>query len=158
VSRSYVVEQEVPEGMQRPSCSIQDKVGNPLAADYSWSFTTTDDITAPWVTEYSPTGWGDVSRDTYVTVKFSKNVDKNAVTLDTFMLATGTSEPMLDTRIKLGTTVTPTGQTATLDPYGTSDSRLVQCARSTAKVTSGVTDKAGNPGAETVWTFKTRGS
>ena len=51
------------------------------------------------------------------------------------------------TRIASQTTVSyePTTQTATLDPYGSTTSRLAKCQRYTAKLTSRVKHKAGNP-------------
>ena len=72
------------------------------------------------------------------------------VKVDTFMLGKGklsTSQLTSATRIASQTTVSyePTTQTATLDPYGSTTSRLAKCQRYTAKLTNRVKHKAGNP-------------
>jgi Bacterial Ig-like domain len=82
------------------------------------------------------------------------------VKVDTFMLGKGklsASQLTSATRIGSETTVSyePTTQTATLDPYGSTTSRLAKCQRYTAKLTSRVKDKAGNPAIEKIWQFKT---
>jgi hypothetical protein len=61
------------------------------------------------------------------------------------------------TRIASETTVSyePTTQTATLDPYGSTTSRLAKCQRYTAKLTSRVKDKAGNSAIEKICQFRT---
>ena len=137
---------------------VKDKVGNPLA-DKVWSFTTTNDATPPSVIQNSPTGWENVPKTTNVTVKFSEDIDRATLTRDTFMLIRGGYEPTPATKITSGTTVRydAATRTATLDPYGTSDTKLETCSRYTAKLTSGVTDTVGNPAVEKVWTFKTWG-
>ena len=58
-----------------------------------------------------------------------------------------TSQLTSATRIASQTTVSyePTTQTATLDPYGSTTSRLAKCQRYTAKLTNRVKHKAGNP-------------
>lgn len=118
--------------------------------------TTTGDTTAPSVTGNSPTGES-VSRLTNVTATFSEDVD--GVTVDTFMLTQGTTAPSSTTKITSGTSVSydQATKTAKLDPYGSADSSLKRCTWYTAKVTSGVKDKAGNPAVEKVWSFKTKG-
>ena len=61
------------------------------------------------------------------------------------------------TRIASQTTVSyePTTQTATLDPYGSTTTTLEKCQWYTAKLTSKVKDKAGNPAIQKLWQFKT---
>ena len=82
------------------------------------------------------------------------------VKVDTFMLGKGklsASQLTSATRIASQATVSyePATQTATLDPYGSTTSRLAKCQWYTAKLTSRVKDKAGNPAIQKVWQFKT---
>jgi len=72
------------------------------------------------------------------------------VKVDTFMLGKGklsASQLTSATRIASETTVSyePKTQTATLDPYGSTTSRLAKCQWYTAKLTSRVKDEAANP-------------
>jgi hypothetical protein len=82
------------------------------------------------------------------------------VKVDTFLLGKGklsASQLTSATRIASETTVSyePTTQTATLDPYGSTTSRLAKCQRYTAKLTSRVKDKAGNSAIEKICQFRT---
>jgi hypothetical protein len=138
---------------------VTDKVGNSLADNKVWSFTTTDDTTPPTVESVSPlVDARDVLRDTNVVAKFlDEDIVEATVTRDTFMLAPGPDAPTPTTRITAAVSYDPTTRTAKLNPYGSSTSVLERCKRYTAKVTSGITDEVGNPAVEKVWTFKTRG-
>jgi hypothetical protein len=144
----------------------EDLAGNHLDQDpntsgnqpKTWSFTT-----AAGVSIISPSnGATGVLRTTMVTAQFSEDVDGATVKTDTFMLGKGqlSSSQLTDaTRIRSGTAVSyvPTTKTAKLDPYGSKTTRLARCQWYTAKVTSGIKDKAGNPAVGKLWSFKTKG-
>jgi hypothetical protein len=153
----------------------EDLAGNQLDQDpntsgnqpKTWSFTTAaaapppPDTSPPTVQPISPSdGATGVLRTTMVTAQFSEDVD--GVTEETFMLGKGklsSSQLTSATKIASGTTVSydPATKTATLDPYGSSAAKLAKCRWYTAKVTSGIKDKADNPAVEKLWSFKTRG-
>jgi len=150
----------------------EDLAGNQLDQDpnssgnqpRTWSLTTAapppPDTTSPTVQIISPShGARGVVRTTMVTAQFSEDVD--GVMVDTFMLGKGklsSSQLTSATKIASGTNVSyePATKTATLDPYGSSAAKLATCQWYTAKVTSGIEDKAGNPAVERMWSFKTR--
>jgi hypothetical protein len=143
----------------------EDLVGNQLDQDpitsgnqpKTWSFKT-----AAGVSNVTPSEQArNVPLDTPVTAKFSEDV--TGVTVDTFMLGKGvldSSQLPGATSIGSGTTVSyqPSTMTATLDPYGSKKTTLERCQWYTAKVTSSVKDKAGNPVVEKLWYFQTAGN
>ncbi|MFH1154851.1 MAG: Ig-like domain-containing protein, partial [Pseudomonadota bacterium] len=134
----------------------QDVAGNPLASDYTWSFTTEassppptppppEDTTPPLITSVVPDdGAADVPRDVIVKVFFSEKVLTNSVNGTSFFLSSenGGVEAIL----------TRYGASAELSPltpldYGTAY---------TATVTTAVEDMSGNHLKDLrTWTFTT---
>jgi subtilisin family serine protease len=132
---------------------VKDKAGNALAADKTWSFTTTSpattspDTTAPSVTGSSPTGTKAVPVTTSVNATFSEDV--RSVNDQTFNLV------MDGTTTSVGAAVSydAASKTATLKPTA----KLISKKKYTATVTTGVTDLAGNALANDYsWSFTTR--
>ncbi len=130
--------------------AVTDLSGNPLAADYSWGFTTetSDDVTAPTVLSKSPahlaTG---VSVSGNITANFSETMALLTITTTTFTLTQGVT-PVLGA-------VSYNGTTATFDP----NANLAFNTVYTATLTVGATDLAGNPlAAPVVWAFTTAAS
>jgi Bacterial Ig-like domain len=148
------------DGLHTFQVRATDVAGNVDATPDSYSWTV--DTKPPETTITPSSGATGVPRTTMVTAQFSEDVDGATVTTNTFMLGKGqlSSSQLTDaTRIRSGTTVSyePSNKTATLDPYGSNTTTLARCQWYTAKVTSGVKDKAGNSALERMWTFKTRG-
>ncbi len=125
----------------------EDLAGNPLAANYVWTFTTgaAPDTIPPTVVSTIPlnnaTG---VPKDQNVSATFSETMDALTITGTTFTLKQGvTSVPG---------TVSYAGVTATFNPT----SFLGYSTVYTATITTGAEDLAGNPiAANYVWTFTT---
>jgi probable HAF family extracellular repeat protein len=149
----------ISEGAHTYFAKATDVASNTSSA--SDSITVTVDRTAPTVSKVHPaSGATTVARNTSVTARFSEDVDGTTLKVDTFMLGKGklsASQLTSATRIASQTTVSyePTTQTATLDPYGSTTTTLVKCQWYTAKLTSKVKDKAGNPAIQKLWQFKT---
>jgi probable HAF family extracellular repeat protein len=147
------------EGAHTYTAKATDAAGNTSSA--TDSITVTVDTTAPTVSkEYPASSATGVGRNTGVTAQFSEDVDGTTLKVDTFMLGKGKlsgSQLTSATRIASQTSVSyePTAQTATLDPYGSTTSTLAKCQWYTAKLTSKVKDKAGNPAIQKRWQFKT---
>ena len=121
-----------------------DEAGNPLAADYSWSFTTAvPDTTPPTVTSTSPTNSETgVAIDGGLTVTFSEDMDITTITGDTFLLQDSGANPIVGV-ISNGNIFTPYANLALNETY-------------TATITTGATDLAGNPLAQPyIWSFIT---
>jgi hypothetical protein len=128
------------------STAVTDAAGNALAAEYSWSFTTTGDSTPPTVSSTSPaadaTG---VLVDAAVTATFSEAMDASTITTGSFTIA-GVSGSV---SYNAGT------YTATFTP----DADLEYETTYTASLSTAITDAAGNPLASTYsWSFTTRTS
>ncbi|MEP7125131.1 MAG: ice-binding family protein, partial [Byssovorax sp.] len=127
--------------------AVKDLSGNALAADYIWTFTTTDviDVTPPLVTFTDPAnGAKGVSVDTAVQVAFNEPMDCATLNAATFTLTNG--------GLPIPGLVTCTGPTATLTPQ----SPLSGNPTYTATVTTGARDLAGNALAmDHVWSFQT---
>ncbi|MEZ0227206.1 MAG: Ig-like domain-containing protein, partial [Planctomycetota bacterium] len=131
---------------------VKDLAGTPLAADYSWFFTTggTRDTTAPTVlvtapldaaSNYPPNG--------KVTATFSEAMDPATLQQGTFTLAQGT------TSVPGTVSYSDVGTTATFAP----STALTGNTTYTATVTTGARDLAANSLATTsVWTFTTSAS
>ncbi|MDP8993230.1 MAG: putative baseplate assembly protein [Actinomycetota bacterium] len=131
------------------STAATDLAGNPLAAPYSWSFTTAD-LAAPTVEEVSPPeDESSVAVSTEVAVRFRESMDGNTVNADTFQLF-DQAGALVDAEVEYDE---PTGE-----PYRARlvPSRpLMASARYTAMVTSGIKDLQGNQLAARVWSFTT---
>ena len=95
-----------------------------------------------------------VGRGKNVKATFSEDVNPATVTTSTLELQiSGTTTP-IDAKVSYDSA----SRTAMLDPYGGSATLLKSCKWYTARVTTGIKDKAGNPLAEDkVWSFKTSG-
>ena len=110
------------------------------------TFTESDtDAVAPRVTSTTPSaGATGVSRSIDPTATFSERMDPATITESTFKLfkinADGTTTRITNAPVSL----TSDGLRATLDPFGTSTTRLAQNTRYKAVVTTAVKDLAGN--------------
>ncbi len=124
-----------------------DLAGNPLAADYEWTFTTAGilDTTAPTVISTLPDDLDTfVLLDATVSATFSEAMDPLTVTDVSFTL--------FDGLVQVDGTVLYAGTTATFTP----DVDLDPATLYTATITTTATDLAGNPlAADYVWTFTT---
>jgi hypothetical protein len=127
---------------------VMDLAGNPMSADYSWTFTTGEapDTTPPTVMAVSPgnsaTG---VAVTTTVTATFSEAMDASSINTTTFLLDSVGNTPVSGA-------VTYSGTTATFTP----SANLAYSTTYTATITTGVMDLAGNPmSADYSWTFTT---
>ncbi|MCW3073132.1 MAG: hypothetical protein JWP69_201 [Flaviaesturariibacter sp.] len=128
----------------------KDTVGNALAADYVWSFTTAVaiDNTAPTVVSTDPinnaTG---VPVNKIITATFSEAMNPGTINTNTFLLKQGA--------ISIPGTVTYAGTTASFTP----SSNLSANTTYNATITTGSQDLAGNALANNyVWSFTTAGS
>ncbi len=126
----------------------RDLAGNPLAANYVWSWTTGAalDTTAPTVTATTPlnnaTG---VAINIQPTATFSEEMDASSINTATYKLAGPGATPVAGT-------VTYVGVTATFRP----SNPLASDTLYTSTVTVGSVDLAGNPlAANYVWTWRT---
>ncbi|MBD2210844.1 Ig-like domain-containing protein [Nostoc linckia FACHB-104] len=130
---------------------VKDIAGNTLAADYTWSFTTVADTTAPTVTSSTPSNnaFG-VSIFTSITVTFSEPINSTTINSTNFELRNSLNIPVLAT-----VTYNQTNRTATLKPI----LPLLSLSTYTATVkggTTGVKDLAGNALASNyTWKFTT---
>jgi hypothetical protein len=134
------------------STGAKDLAGTPMAAPYTWTFTTgsTLDAVAPTVTSTDP---ADLATNVAVTkhpaATFSEPMDPTTITASTFTLKQGT------TSIPGTVSYAAAGTTATFVPT----SPLTVNTVYTATITAGVTDTAGNHMAsDHVWSFTTSSS
>ncbi|OGW38267.1 MAG: hypothetical protein A2Y97_04595 [Nitrospirae bacterium RBG_13_39_12] len=125
---------------------VKDLAGNPMSANYSWTFTTgsAPDETPPTVTAVSPgisaTG---VAVTSTLTATFSEAMDASTINATTFLLDSVGNTPVSGT-------VNYSGMTATFTPSG----NLAYSTTYEATVTTGVRDLAGNPmSADYIWKF-----
>ena len=125
----------------------KDMVGNTLATDYSWTFTTLPlgDIIKPTVLSTDPSnGATGVSLNKVITATFSGNMDPSSISNTSFL-------------VKNGSTVIPgsvsyTGVVATFVPT----SSLAENTLYTGTITTAAKDVAGNTIASNyIWTFTT---
>jgi hypothetical protein len=133
------------------SAGVKDSVGNSMAADKVWSFTTTPpppptDTTSPRVLSTVPkaaaTG---VAPSSSLTATFSEKMDPASITTSTFKLfrvnADGTQTQITNVTLSKSTD----GLKATLNPFGTSTTtHLARGTKYKGVITTGARDVAGN--------------
>jgi hypothetical protein len=124
-----------------------DLAGNPMAADYEWTFDTyvASDVTAPYVISTDPTNFeAGVAVNKTLSVTFSEDMDPLSITSTSFTLQRGMM-PVIGM-------ITCVGTDATFTP-------LMHLATNTiylATITTQATDLAGNPLAMNYsWSFTT---
>jgi len=118
----------------------EDLAGNPLAAAYTWDFTTAEpDTTAPTVTDNTPTGT-DVSVTTVITVTFNESMNTTSVE-DAFSIGPSVAG-----------TLSWSGDTMTFIPTAA----LAYSTMHEVTIGTGAEDLAGNPlAAAYIWDFTT---
>jgi hypothetical protein len=125
----------------------RDPVGNALAADHVWTFTTSalPDVVSPTVTFTDPADQATgVAVGTKVQAAFNETMDCATLTAATFTLAQGA--------VPVPGVVTCTGPTATFTPAAP----LTGSPTFTATITTGARDLSGNALlADHVWSFET---
>ena len=129
---------------------IKDLAGNALAADYSWSFTTTPpDTTPPTVTAVTPvSGATNVSLGTSVSATFSEAILPASVTGTSFVLLDGGGNAV-------AATVSASGSTATLRPSASLQPTTVYTATLLSGA-NGIKDTSGNAlASDFTWSFTT---
>lgn len=129
--------------------SVTDLAGNPMGANYSWSFTTGlgPDSVAPSVVLTNPEGgMGGIPINTAaISLAFSEPMDGATITGATFTVELA-GAPIPGSVLFSGNTAAVFAPSAALQPL----------ASYTAKIASGVKDLAGNAlGAPFTWTFTT---
>jgi hypothetical protein len=133
---------------------VKDAAGNPMVADFVWSFTTGPDVIPPTVTAVSPlNGAIGVAPTTTVTATFSEAVATASVSATTVLLA-GPGGAAVPAAVSYSAAT----RTATLTP----SAALANLTTYTATVkggAAGVKDLAGNAlSSDVVWTFTTAGA
>jgi len=128
----------------------KDLAGNPLANDYTWSFTTGAAVvvTPPTVISTDPfNAETNVALNQKVSATFSKTMDASTINASTFTLKQGTTS--------VTGFVSYSGTTALLTPA----SDLAPNTVYTATITTGAKDLAGNPLVNNyIWNFTTGSS
>jgi PKD repeat protein len=124
---------------------VKDAAGNPLDADYIWTFTTgmVPDLKAPTVdSTYPLNAAAGVYIITNIAATFSESMDPTTINTSTFNLTYDTAD--IDGQL----TYEDSSKTAFFYP----DSDLELLTNYTARITTGVKDVAGNP-LDTDYTF-----
>ncbi|MBN1496668.1 MAG: Ig-like domain-containing protein [Spirochaetes bacterium] len=122
---------------------VTDEEGKPLAADYSWSFTTHP---APTVVSVSPVnGAVDVAGGINITATFSEAMAEATITESSFIVRDGANPA-------IASSVTYSGTTATFNP----STDLTRGRLYTVTITTDVTSATGSPlASDYSWTFST---
>jgi Bacterial Ig-like domain len=124
-------------------------VTHDLFKDLAFQTYVTPDTTAPKVDVVNPPedpaqGTEGVARNTNVTATFSEKMDPDTLSTSTFKLfkvnKNGTTSRITPAPVNLS----EDGLTATLNPFGSSDTRLNKSTKYKAVVTTGAKDLAGN--------------
>lgn len=122
---------------------------NPLAEDYSWSFTTeaVPDSIPPVVTLTNPSqGEADVPVTSTISVTFSESIDPVTITSSSFFISDGRDN------VSGAMILTDDGKTVIFDP----SADLAAGTAYTVTLTTGIKDLAGNALAEdNIWSFTT---
>jgi Bacterial Ig-like domain len=129
------------------SGSVKDLAGNPMGADFSFSFTTRD-TTAPFVVSTSPADLAtNVATNAVISAIFSKAMDATTINTTTFTLkVTASGTPVT------GTVAYSVGNPATFTP----SAALASGVTYTATITTGAKDLSGNAlVSNKFWTFIT---
>ncbi len=125
--------------------SAKDTAGNPLAANFSWSFTTgaAPDTTPPTVTSTTPaTGTNLGGASAPISVSFSEPILPSSVNTATFIVNNGSSN--------ISGTLSCSAATATFTPSVS----LAYNTQYTVTITTGIKDLADNPLATPyTWNF-----
>lgn len=124
---------------------ITDLVGNSIATDFVWQFTTEidPDMTPPMLSRTEPEdGSGCAAPDTVVKAFFNERMLPSSITANTFTLED-------QSRIAVGATVVTIDDVATLTP----DAPLTVESTYTARLDDTVADDAGNLLGATSWSF-----
>lgn len=124
--------------------AVKDLAGNPMAAAYSWTFTTSaaPDTAPPTVSSVNPAeGATDVTLNSGISVRFNEPMMASTLNSSTFTLNNGMTG-----------IVVSDGAAAKFTPAN----NLAPATTYMATITSGVKDVAGNPMATAYsWTFST---
>ncbi|MBA4258452.1 MAG: hypothetical protein C0446_04765 [Chitinophaga sp.] len=127
--------------------AAKDMVGNTLATDYSWTFTTLPlaDIIKPTVLSTDPSnGATGVALNKVITATFSENMDPSSISNASFTVKNGATA--------ISGSVSYTGVVATFVPT----SNLAENTLYTGTITTAAKDVAGNTIASNyIWTFTT---
>lgn len=128
----------------------KDLSGNPLAANYTWSFTTAvpSDVTPPTIISVTPANNGtSVSLNSNAKAVFSEPINASTITAATFTMKQGTTV--------VAGSVAYSGTTATFTPSAALAGNLIY----TCTISTGVKDITGNSMALTYsWSFTTASS
>jgi hypothetical protein len=125
----------------------KDLSGNPMASNYTWSFTTAapSDVTPPTVSSVTPVNNATaVALNSNVTAGFSEPMNASLMSTSTFTVKQGTTN--------VAGSVTYSGATATFTPSAALTGNTVY----TCTITTGVKDMAGNAMVSNyTWSFTT---
>ena len=127
----------------------KDSAGNPLAANFTWNFTTgaVPDTTPPTVSATAPANVATgVALNSSISATFSKPMTNATLTTASFTLITTSGSAAISGGVNIS------GNTATFTP----SAALSGSTQYTATITTGAQDAAGNAlGANFTWTFTT---
>ena len=127
---------------------VKDVAGNPLAANFSWTFTTRDDTPPRVIASVPANGATGVAQSTSITVTFNEAMDASSINATTFTLRVTSSGAAVAGTV----TYNATTRVATFTP----NTPLSQNTSYTAVVASSVRDVAGNQmGADFQLAFST---